>query len=84
MNDIANDLSRVLRVMKFANKKKCLMCIWDIDVTAVENAIAALAANREPVAWRWRFEDTSEWMLRKSRPAHADDVDVICEPMYAS
>ncbi|UPK31840.1 hypothetical protein IVB18_26290 [Bradyrhizobium sp. 186] len=35
----------------------------------------------EPVAWRWRFLGESSWTIVSKRPKHADDSDVICEPL---
>ena len=37
---------------------------------------------REAVAWRWRFVDQKAWTLSTNCPKHADDYDVLCEPLY--
>lgn len=51
-------------------------------LTAIGPPVAQLgAASPEPVAWRWRY-DNQFWAFRSTRPKHADDVDVTCEPLY--
>lgn len=37
----------------------------------------------EPIAWRWRFVDEKGWVPCNRRPKHANDHDVLCEPLYA-
>lgn len=47
-------------------------------------AQAVAATPREPVAYRWRYDDETEtrWDLRIKRPRFADNPDVICEPLF--
>lgn len=53
---------------------------------AIRDALVPAPAqgSPEPVAWRWRFEDQEIWRLHRYRPPHADDSDVVCEPLYAA
>lgn len=39
-------------------------------------------STKEAIAWRWRFEDQDVWRVQKSKPTHAHDRDVVCEPLF--
>ncbi|MDB5550817.1 MAG: hypothetical protein JWL86_801 [Rhizobium sp.] len=47
---VAGDLEKVARVMRAARREpvKCLMSIWEDDLTRVESAIAALRTIPSP------------------------------------
>lgn len=36
----------------------------------------------EPVAWRWRFKEETNWTLYRSFPPLGNEADVICEPLF--
>ena len=47
--DLASRIKATLQVMKSSNKKGTLMNIWESDVLAIEDALAAIESMKTPV-----------------------------------
>lgn len=68
----------------FSNNCKCHKTREQMMLEEIRSLRTLASRQAEPVAWRWRYDGEYAWSLRKDRPSHADDRDVICEPLYTA